>query len=382
MAQIILAGAGHCHVELVRRARDFHRAGHQLIVVSPEREHWYSGMAPGVLAESWSGTDATLPAGEIARRRGVPFHETAVQSCDPRRQVVYCSNGTAYRYDVLSLNLGSETLTHREAPRQLHHETAPDDLPAVHPPVIPVKPVRNLEAVLPRLDAVAAERRGEENVTVAVAGGGYAAVEVAANLAAARRFAISLHTRRFLPALMQYPRQRDYVRRALEHRGVVIHEGVAVVPGDLPADLVLMATGTVPPAVLRSMHLPLHHDGAVLTDRYLRVLQEERIFAVGDCARFTPAPLARAGVFAVRQQGVLLHNLLITASEAQETGAKSSRQPRRLRPFRQTGVYLQGVNLGPEDGMLFRRWWTLTGKPAWHLKYRIDRRFMRRYRTV
>jgi NADH dehydrogenase FAD-containing subunit len=91
------------------------------------------------------------------------------------------------------------------------------------------------------------------------------------------------------------------------------------------------------------------------------------VFGGGDCIAFQPRPLARVGVYAVRQNPILHHNLLA----ALEGGA--------LEPFVPQQDYLLILNMGDGTGILNRGRLTFAGWPAFWLKHVIDDRFMRRF---
>ncbi len=379
-ARIVLAGAGHCHAEVLRRSKLFTSRGHSVTVISPDLDHVYSGMAPGLLAGSWSRRDASLPVAELARRGGVEFIQDRVTGLDPAGKAIRCRDHSPIRYDVLSVNLGSETTLPASSETRMW----------------PSKPVRSLVDAAARLESLLRERTsGADPVEVAVVGGGFSGIELAANAASflGDRGVVTIYTRALAPSLTDHPPCMRYVRRALDRLGIRVREGVRVDPTTLVADVVLVATGITPPAVLREFNVPLAPDGALPVDRFLRVSGEEDVFAVGDCATFLPVPLPRVGVFAVRQQPVLIHNLLARAEALREagglenndtvsslTGHQASHSDHGLISFQATGPYLRGMNLGPRRGLLFRGRWVLTGAPAWHLKALIDRGFIRRYR--
>lgn len=368
--RIVLAGAGHCHAEILRRGRLFTSRGCTVTVISPDTDHVYSGMAPGLLAGSWTRREASLPVAELAHRAGMEFIRDSVTGLDPVGKRIFCASREPVPYEVLSINLGSETL-----PPSGDREN-----------VWPAKPVRSLaEAarVMADLRRVRSRERPVPPIRVAVIGGGFGGIELAANAASylGDDGRVEIYARRLAPSLADNPRRMRYVRRVLAQRGVKTQEGELVDPATIEADLVLIATGIHPPAVLREFNLPLAPDGALPVDKFLRVSGEEDVFAVGDCAAFMPEYLQRVGVFAVRQQPVLIHNLLVRAA-ANECAAASARPPGTdggLKPFDATGEYLQGMNLGPRRGLLYRGRWTLAGAPAWYLKRLIDRRFIRRY---
>jgi len=357
--QIVLAGAGHTHIELLRRGAELVRAGHELTLISPEPYHAYSGMGPGLLSGSYSESEIVLPAAVLARRAGVRYIPDRIVGCDVAARVLTLESGAVCAYDLLSINLGSEAAGER-----------PVDLAGRR--IFTAKPIRELAALRIEIERRCRERDGCE---ISVIGAGPAGLEIAANARnllwrfEPQRSVVNLFSAHAAPAGLS-GRRREYVERHLDRIGVTFYGGMKVEIADVPGDIVVLATGLKPPAVLHNFELALATDGSVRVDRFLRSESSNRVFAVGDCASFGEQPLDRVGVYAVRQQAVLMENLTRAAMSADKVG---------LRPFTATGPYLAGFNLGFGCGLLYKGSWTLRGRPAFWLKDRIDRAFMRRY---
>jgi NADH dehydrogenase FAD-containing subunit len=228
----------------------------------------------------------------------------------------------------------------------------------------------------------------EGSVRVAVVGGGPAAVETAANVRRLSREAggqleiLLIAGREVLPGFP--PRAERIVRRELAALEVSVRPGARaervadgglVVDGALEsADVVILATGVVPSRLFADSGLPLGTDGSLAVNEYLHVLGYHNIFGGGDCIWYTPRPLPRAGVFAVREGPVLVHNVRATLEEGSSA---------RLKRFRPGGAYLLLLNLGNERALFWRRiagfHLVYHGPRAYALKDRIDRGFMHRF---
>jgi selenide,water dikinase len=179
-----------------------------------------------------------------------------------------------------------------------------------------------------------------------------------------------------LPTLPAALRRR--AARALERRGVALHEGedVAEVSGSalrfiegapIAVDWVLWATGAAPAAWLAESGLERDARGFLLVEPTLRAVDRQEIFAAGDVASLLPEPLPKAGVFAVRQGPVLARNL---------HAAAEGRALEAYEPQRDWLVLLSlgdGRALGTRNGLVFGGRW------VWWWKDWIDRRFMARY---
>lgn len=360
MKRIVLVGAGHTHIELALRAGELVNAGYEVVLVNPKRSHPYSGMGPGLLSGVYSAANVYLPAAALIEKSGGTFVLDSITGLDPEQRLLYLEEGEPLSYDAVSFNLGSE-------PRG----AGPTD-----ERLFPVKPISSLGDARRAIEKRSTTHR---TIRVAVIGGGPGGVELSANsshlmhsLGVTGR-EVHLYTGDH-PLAGVNPEREQYVEWALRTAGVNIYKGRRADPGDLDADFVFMAWGIRPPEVMENLGLPLAEDGGILIDEYLRSIERNNVFAVGDCATMSGAPLDRVGVFAVRMQPVLLENL----RRAVEGGDPA----RELHRFTGTHKYLAGFNLGFGRGMLYRGKLTIKGRKAFALKDHIDRGFMKRYQQV
>jgi len=135
----------------------------------------------------------------------------------------------------------------------------------------------------------------------------------------------------------------------------------------LACDRAVLATGIEPPGLFRTSGLPVGPDGGLTVDATLRCPDHPEIFGAGDCIHFAPRPLARVGVYAVRQGPVIYRNLL--AALAGEPGT----------PFHPQSKFLLIFNLGDGRGIACRGGGCLDGRLAFRFKDWLDRRFVARY---
>jgi len=108
----------------------------------------------------------------------------------------------------------------------------------------------------------------------------------------------------------------------------------------------------------------------LLVNRYLQSPGHPEIFGGGDCIFFEDRPLDKVGVYAVRQNPVLFHNLM------------ASLQKTALRSFNPGGDYLVIFNMGDGTGVLHKKWLLLEGRLAFIIKDYIDRRFMKKFKSI
>jgi NADH dehydrogenase FAD-containing subunit len=133
------------------------------------------------------------------------------------------------------------------------------------------------------------------------------------------------------------------------------------------ADVIFPAVGVKPSKIFARSGLPIGPDGGLLVDEYLRSSRYKNIFGGGDCIHFEPEPLDKVGVYAVRQNSILYGNLMACLDG------------RELDKFSAGGKYLLIYNLGDGDGILSKWFVTFSGKLAFYIKDRIDRKFIQTF---
>lgn len=383
-ADLLLLGGGHANLPLIRQIPDIVKRGHSVTCVSLSPVHYYSGMGPGMLGGSYSPEQIRFPLREMVESTGGRFLQGRAVRINAFEKTVMLRNGDSVPYDVLSVNVGSTIA----ATVDVHAGVGVPGAPEVYR----VKPIEQLVELRRTIRTRIAE--GDAPRTVAVVGGGPAAVEVAANVqrlireagASAGRTAetrvVLITGRTVLPG---FPRKAERLAlRELDNLGIQVRpaerveridaEGLLVGNRHEPADIVALATGVVPSRIFSDSGLPLGEDGSLAVNENLQALGLPEIFGGGDCIWFTPRPLARAGVYAVRQGPVLVHNVIARLDRGPEASLKS------LSPQRS---YLLLLNLGDDTALFWRKLAGIhvvyRGKSAYRLKDRIDMAFMHRF---
>ncbi len=361
---LVLIGAGHAHLTVMKELAAIIARGHRVTVVSDGRFQYYSGMGPGLLAGRYRPARIRFDVATMVEARGGRFLDARVEQIEPHRQRLTLASGRHLTYDTLSLNTGSYVPWPRPEKTTVH--------------VYPAKPVEVFRTA--RKDIAA--RLAKRTLKIVVAGGGPAGVEIAANARAlVRRLrgqaAIALITRGTL--LAQFiPSVRRKALAKLKHLGIRVMERTSLAAIDaqalvltngrkLPCDTLFTAVGTRPSPLIRDAGLAVDDSGGLLVDQHLQSVSHPNVFGGGDCIAFQPRPLARVGVYAVRQNPVLRHNLV------------AALEGRACQPFVPQRDYLLILNMGDGTGILNRGRLTFGGWPAFWVKHLIDDRFMRRF---
>ena len=365
---LVLVGGGHAHMVTLANLHQFIEKGHRVTVVGPSEYHYYSGMGPGMLGKHYTPEDIRFATRHVVEKQGGAFVLDKAKKVDPEARILHLESGETINYDVISFNAGSFV------PRPIEADENVD--------VFTVKPIERLLEAQQRLLALFAERQ----ITVTIIGGGPSSLEVAGNVwGLARRHGKFMPTIKIFAGSGFMARFPDKVRRLAERsllrRGVEIIKGnyvkkieadnIILENGDRhKTDFVFVAMGVKPSKIFADSGLPTGRDGGLLVNEYLQSVGHPNMFGGGDCIFFQPQKLDKVGVYAVRENPVLFHNLM----------ASLEGQP--LQAFDPGGDYLLIFNLGDGKGVLRKRWLTFDGKLAFMIKDYIDRKFMEKFQAI
>jgi selenide,water dikinase len=374
---VVLVGAGHAHVAVLRAFGMKPLPGVRLTLITREVDTPYSGMLPGHVAGHYAEDEILIDTGPLARFAGARLYQDEAVGLDLANRRVICRDRPPVPYDIVSLDIGSRPNT--------------ADVPGAGEHALPVKPI---DGFLPRFAALRARVLAGRSRHILLVGAGAGGVELLLaaehrlrrDLAAAGGDGASLRFTLLAGGpdiLTGFPAAfRARFRAVLAARGIAVEAGArvaAVDPGGvvlgeggrrIAADEVLWTTQAAPAAWLSQSGLALDPQGFLRVDAMLRAVGREDVFAAGDTIAFDPAPIPRSGVYAVRAGPVLADNIRATL-----TGAA-------LRPYRPQRDALYLVSTGTPQAIGTRNGLVAGGAWAWWLKDRIDRRFMRRFRDL
>jgi selenide,water dikinase len=362
---LLLVGAGHAHIEVVRRWAQAPLPDCTLGVIDPNPRPVYSGMVPGFVAGEYRRDELEFDLESLCRRAGARYLQAAALRVDAPARSGEIGSAEPLAYDVASIDIGS---------RVAGAEGFADSRL-----VLPSRPIARLVS---GVNGLVSRARIAPRFHVHVVGGGAGGVELAFCLEArlrhegvrARVSIVSQEHRLLADGATSRSRA---IARAARARGIesllsarvrrVLSDGLELEDGQkLSSDAVLWVTGAAAHPLAAESGLPVDARGFVETTPTLEVRDRGDLFAVGDCANL--AGTQRAGVYAVRSAPVLDHNL-----RARLAG-------RTLRAYRPQRDFLSILNLG--DGIAVGSKWgiTLSGRWMLRVKDRIDRSFMEKYR--
>lgn len=362
---LVLVGGGHAHLTCLKNLKEFIDRGHRVTVIGPAAHHYYSGMGPGMLAGTYRPQEIRFNIQKMAQTGGARFVQGTVGKILPGERRLIIGPGKDISYDVVSFNTGSGVPT-------------ADLVIAGDAKVFTVKPIEQLLQAQQHIK----DRLKKKRHHIVIAGGGPAGLEITANLwrlaeNIGGKAQFSLVAGRRL--MGDFPEKvRSLALKSLAGRGIEVIEGThlqeiqtsvaRLMDGRmLPFDMIFLALGVRPAGLFKKSGIPTGPDGGLLVNEYLQSAAFPEIFGGGDCIYFQPRPLDKVGVYAVRENPILLHNL------------KASLEGRGLRRFKPGGDYLLLFNLGDDRAIFVKKQFVFNGRLAFWLKDYLDRRFMKKF---
>ncbi len=370
---VVLVGGGHAHVEVLRSFAMESVDGLCLTVVTRDTVTPYSGMLPGYLAGIYSHEDAHIDLRPLCSRAGARLIHAPATGLDIHNRHILFGDRPGLRFDLASLDIGSTPI---QAPIEGAREHA-----------IPVKPV---DGFLERWTTVEERLRSHKGTFhLTVVGGGAGGLEVCLGLRHRLRAALGTGLDLTVTLISDeeelLPRHGAGVRRrmeaALREAGVTAHKGrrVVAVGADtvrcddgtiVASDATVLVTGAAAAGWLADTGLDLDEHGFVAVDSCLRSISRPFVWVAGDIAAFTPRPLIKNGVYAVRQGPLLATNLRRLA------------QGTSLKPFKPQHRTMAMITTGERHAVASWGGLSFQGEWVWRWKDRIDRRWMEKYQDL
>jgi NADH dehydrogenase len=317
--QIVVVGGGAGGLELVRRlGAKYGRKHHDIILVDQNRTHIWKPLLHEVAAGSLDANLDEVGYRGHCYRWGYRFFQGSLEGIDRENKRIHLAPvhdedgseliaGHSIRYDILAIAVGS-----------ISNDFG---VPGVKEHCIYLDSREQADRFRTKLlnhclrvsRAMMASPDANEQVRVAIVGAGATGVELAAELynaaAALRHYGLEVFDEsrldvtlleagpRILPALPE--RLSQAARHELQRLGVKVLENEQVIEarpraletkaGDtIHADLMVWAAGVKGAEFLSTLGLETNARNQILVKDTLQTVTDDAIFALGDCASFTP----------------------------------------------------------------------------------------------
>lgn len=351
-------------------------SGVVLTVIAKEIEAPYSGMLPGFVAGHYTYDQCHIDLVRLAAWAGARLIQGTVTGVDRVARRVEIAGRPPIAYDLLSIDVGITPLL--------------EGIDGAAEHGLAVKPVSTFAARWQALERAALSPEGPRRI--AVVGAGAAGFELvlairhrlrgqapAAGIDPDAFSFVLISGSKLLPS--HNARARTLARREIEAQGVTLIEdekvarvsrdGVELANGRcIAADATLLATQAGPAEWFKASRLPCDDAGFIAVRPTLQLLDDDDVFAVGDCATVLEHPREKSGVFAVRQGMPLAENLRLRA------------QGKAAKPFTPQSDFLTLLSTGRRHAIAARNGLAFAGDLIWRWKDHIDRTFMDRFNVL
>jgi len=382
VSDLVLLGGGHANIQVLKMMAMNPIGGLRITLISDQTHSPYSGMIPGYLAGYYSYEECHFDLRRICEELGQRFIKAKIIGVDPQRKKIQLENRAEVSYDCASINVGIE-------PKSIDNVSQESALK-----IIPLKPISRFIAHWDQLISDLKDYKGNESLQLAVVGAGASGVEISIILKMLidqnqwnARVSL-IHRHDFLVSAKDLRAQKQLLKTLkslsikvfqntevfeLHENGLVLKDnnGLVHTEGFYRA---LIATQASAPTWFKSSGLPVNQEGFLKVTEKLLVENEDALFASGDCIHFSPSPLKKAGVYAVRQGMILEHN--IRAFFTRKSSLKTFHPKKNVLSLITIGDRKALVN---QDSASILRW--LSPAQLWTVKDWIDRRFMARFQA-
>lgn len=357
LKRLVLLGAGHAHVQVLKTLSRGGLEGFEITLVEPSPRQVYSAMVPGFVAGHYTLDDCVIPLEPLFRgNSAIRWLRHSAVAIDANARNVTLEDGSVHGFDWLSVN--TEPVLNRDQIEQA--------LPGARKHGLFVRPVESFGALWPQVAELGLSR----GLRLAVLGGGAAGIELA--MAIRQRLpksSVTLLTGDIEMAANDPSPVQQQVTRALKRRNitVLVDRAVGITATEvmlasgarLACDVPLIVTGAQAPAWLESSGLALAAGGCIATDIFRRSTSHPHVFAAGDTS---------SGVYALRAAPALTRNIVAVV-----TGAP-------LTPHQPPKNTLNLWSCGDQRAIASWGSFSAEGQWVWWLKDWIDRGFVKRYR--
>ena len=363
---LVLLGAGHSNIEVLRKIGMKPFKGVRVTVISNKYLATYSGMVPSYIEGSYSWNDINIDLVQLCNNFSHRLIVSTIIKIDIIKKLIYLKNRPPLSYDFLSINLGIKSDESTISGSSKY--------------ALKLKPISGIKNTI---NKILEFNKSNPTNTVVLIGAGAAGVEVA--LALSSRFKKSnLHNKIVLLSknksiLKGYNYlARKYCEKQLLESGIKIifnaeankitreyieYNNRHKIYSKFP----ILSTAASPINLLKYSNLPLSANGSIKINNSLLVNKTTNIFAAGDIAEIAGYNTTKAGVYAVREGKVLYKNII-----------KTLRNKKLINYYPQK-TYLSLIGLPNKNALAVKSVISFKSKLLWYLKRYIDIKFKRKY---
>ncbi|MGP4062708.1 FAD-dependent oxidoreductase [Halobacillus sp. H74] len=357
--RLLLVGAGHSHLEVLRQLKATPFRSVDVCMISPSKYQYYSGMFSGFTEGIYSEEETRIDITKLTKDAGVQLIQKKAHTLKALQRKVVCGDGSVYPFDVISFDIGSESLP------LSFEDTIARTIKPNHRFIDQMKELRETSQPL-------------------IVGGGAAGTELALSMQAYKQQNRIPGQVRLITADRILSETPKWISSKLEK--LLLNKGVHVWKDERVEDIheqyvrtdqgnkvrhtgVLWLGGARGDAIFERSSIDTDQKGFAVVRPTLQFKDYDYIFGAGDCVTLIDFPsLPKSGVYAVRQGPVLWENLnkYLTGGRPMDTYVPQK-----------SALYI--LSTGGKKGFLIYGPLSSHTHRAWKMKNKIDREFMAEY---
>lgn len=357
--RLLLVGAGHAHLEVLRQLKEESMNDIDICLISPSDYQYYSGMFSGFTEGIYTKEETRVNIRKLAKETGVHFIKKMAKKVLPSHHKLICMDGSVYPFDVISFDIGSESL-----PKEFSNTVARS-----------IKPNYNF------IDHIEEIRQTSQPLIV---GGGAAGTELALSIQAYKEKHRLQGQVRLVTSETILPGSPSWVSSKM--KSLLLKKGIQVWENERVEEIedhyiktdfgnkirhtgVLWLGGALADPIFQRSRLEVDSHGFAMVRSTLQFENYDYIFGAGDCVTMSDHPeLPKSGVYAVKQGPILFENLknYMTAQTLIDYSPQK------------TAMYI--LSTGRKKGFLIYGPLVNHSHRAWKVKNKIDREFMEKYK--
>ena len=362
---LVLLGAGHSNIEVIRYLGKQKLKGLRITLVSNDTYTTYSGMVPGYIEGKYNWNEINIDLIKLCYKNNIKIVIAEVSRISGKQNKVFLKKRPPIEFDILSVNLGIRSNT--------------EDIIGAEKYALPLKPISQVNKTLKSI-------LNNKSKNIAIIGAGAAGVEV--SLALNKRFKemnikknIILISKNILLMNNYSFNVSKIVEKELTNNNIKLlcDSKVTKIKKDyieinntkkILTSCSILATNAASLDILKKSDLKLSKNRFISVSPSLQSLNHNNIFASGDNADIENYKLVKAGIFAVKQAKVLKINL------------KKFFLQKPLEYYYPQKSYLSLIGITNERAIANKSIITLKGMLFWKLKKYIDKKFINKYSYI
>ena len=305
---LVLLGAGHSNIEVLKRLGMRPLNGLRVTLVSNKLVATYSGMVPAYIEGEYKWENINIDLFHLCNHFNHRLIISEIIKIDKKKKIVFLYNRPPINYDILSINLGIKSND--------------SNIMGAKNYAFSLKPISNIKETIDSLWEF--NIRNPDNNIVLI-GAGAAGVEVSLAIRSKLK-KLNLNNNIFLISknkdiLKNYNHlTKKICKEELKKNDIKIlynikvnriHSNYITYNNNLKlyCKFPLLATSASPIRALKYSNLPLNKNGSIVIEKSLLVKGTDNIFAAGDIAEIDKYKTPKAGVYAVKQGNILYRNI-------------------------------------------------------------------------